>query len=137
MGRKESYQQTPHPICNSSLNFLVQESHERRPREIFMHKSAIGWRHCCRAKIFYLPSRESNPGCWIYRQTFYHITVKAGFYCRAVELYLPRPCDIYFTPVKEMVSLNTKQTMKQYRQHRQTNEQTHITEYIAPICNTY
>ena len=27
--------------------------------------------------------------------------------------------------------------MKQYRQHRQTNEQTRTTEYIAPICNTY
>ena len=27
--------------------------------------------------------------------------------------------------------------MKQYRQHRQTNEQTWTTEYIAPVCNTY
>ena len=27
--------------------------------------------------------------------------------------------------------------MKQYRQHRQTNEQTRTTEYIAPVCNTY
>ena len=27
--------------------------------------------------------------------------------------------------------------MKQYRQHRQTNEQTQTTEYIAPVCNTY
>ena len=35
------------------------------------------------------------------------------------------------------MSLNTKQTMKQYRQHRQTNEQTRTTEYIAPVCNTY
>ena len=25
--------------------------------------------------------------------------------------------------------------MKQYRQHRQTNEQTWTTEYIAPVCN--
>ena len=27
--------------------------------------------------------------------------------------------------------------MKQYRQHRQTNEQTRTTEYIAPACYTY
>ena len=27
--------------------------------------------------------------------------------------------------------------MKQYRQHRQTNEQTRTTEYIAAVCNTY
>ena len=27
--------------------------------------------------------------------------------------------------------------MKQYRQHRQTNEQTRTTEYSAPVCNTY
>ena len=27
--------------------------------------------------------------------------------------------------------------MKQYRQQRQTNEQTRTMEYIAPVCNTY
>ena len=27
--------------------------------------------------------------------------------------------------------------MKQYRQHRQTNEQTWTTEHIAPVFNTY
>ena len=45
------------------LNFLVQESREMRPREIFMQRTVIGWvicvgRHCRRAKIFYL----SQPG---------------------------------------------------------------------------
>ena len=39
-----------------------------------MHRKVIGWvilggRHCHRANIFTCPSRESNHGCWIYRQT--------------------------------------------------------------------
>ena len=46
------------PIWNLSVNFLVQESYEMRPRvlrEIFMHRTDIGWviyggRHCCGAK---------------------------------------------------------------------------------------
>ena len=33
------------------------------------------------------PSWESNPGRWIYRQTLNHVTVKAGFYRKAVEVY--------------------------------------------------
>ena len=57
---------TPPPIWNSSLNFLVQESREMRPREIFMHRTVIGWviyggRHCRRAKIFYLPQPGIEP----------------------------------------------------------------------------
>ena len=65
-----------------------------------MHRAVIGLviyvgRHCRRAKIFTCPSRDSNPGRWIYRQTLYHVAVKAGFYRKAVEMYLyiPRPCD--------------------------------------------
>ena len=48
-------------------------------------------------KYFTCPNRESNPGRWIYRQTLYHVAVKAGFYRKAVEvyLYIPRPCDIH------------------------------------------
>ena len=58
---------TPPPIWNSSLNFLVQESSEMRPREIFMRRTVIGWviyggRHCGRAKIFYLPQLGIEPG---------------------------------------------------------------------------
>ena len=34
----------------------------------------------------YFPSRESNPGGWIYRQTFYPFAVKSGFYRKAVEV---------------------------------------------------
>ena len=46
--------------------------------------------------------------------------------------------DIFNLQIKiKRVFLNTKQTMKQYRQHRGTNEQTWTTEYIAPVCNTY
>ena len=49
-----------------------------------------------KGKYFTCPSRESNPGRWIYRQTLYQVAVKAGFYRKAVEvyLYLLRPCDI-------------------------------------------
>ena len=48
-------------------------------------------------KYFTCPSWESNPGRLIYRQTLYHVAVKAGFYRKAVEvyLYIPRPCDRY------------------------------------------
>ena len=47
-------------------------------------------------KYFTCPNRESNPGRWIYRQTLYHVAVKAGIYSKAVEVfYLPRPCDIH------------------------------------------
>ena len=47
-------------------------------------------------KYFTCPSRESNPGRWIYRQTLYHVAVKAGFFRKAVEVYhIPIPCDIY------------------------------------------
>ena len=47
-------------------------------------------------KYFTCPSWESNPGRWIYRQTLYHVAVKAGFYRKAVEVYyIPRPCDIH------------------------------------------
>ena len=35
-------------------------------------------------KYFTCPSWESNPGRWIYRQTLYHVAVKAGFYRKAV-----------------------------------------------------
>ena len=46
-------------------------------------------------KYFTCPSRESNPGHWINRQTLYHVAVKAGFYRKAVEVYhIPIPCDI-------------------------------------------
>ena len=35
------------------------------------------------------------PSRWIYRQTLYHVAVKAGFYRKAVEVYhIPIPCDI-------------------------------------------
>ena len=48
-------------------------------------------------KYFTCPSRETNPGRWIYRQTLYHVAVKAGFYRKAVEVcyIIPRPCDIH------------------------------------------
>ena len=50
-------------------------------------------------KYFTCPSRESNPGRWIYRQTLYHVAVKAGFYRKAVEVcYIPSP--VTFSPTK-------------------------------------
>ena len=50
-------------------------------------------------KYFTCPSRESNPGRWIYRQTLYHVAVKAGFYRKAVEEYY-RPSPVTFSPTK-------------------------------------
>ena len=35
-------------------------------------------------KYFTCPSRESNPGSLIYRQTLYHVAVTAGFYSDVV-----------------------------------------------------
>ena len=50
-------------------------------------------------EYFTCPSRESNPGRWIYRQTLYHVAVKAGFYRKAVEVYyIPSPMT--FSPTK-------------------------------------
>ena len=50
-------------------------------------------------KQFTCPNRESNPGPWIYRQTLYHIAVKASFYRNAVEVcYIP--CPVTFSPTK-------------------------------------
>ena len=50
-------------------------------------------------KYFTCPSRESNPGRWIYRQTLYHVAVKAGFCRKAVEVYyIPSP--VTFSPTK-------------------------------------
>ena len=58
--------------------------------------SGSSYSNCRGAKIFYLPQLESNPGRWIYRQTLYHVAVKAGFYRKAVGVYyIPRPCDIH------------------------------------------
>ena len=46
-------------------------------------------------KYFTCPSRESNPNCWIYRQTLYHVAIKAGFYRKAVEVYyIPIPTTL-------------------------------------------
>ena len=72
-----------------------------RPRDIFMHRTVIGWviyvgRHCRRTKIFYLPQPGIEPRLLDIQATLYHVAVKAGFYRKAVEvyLYIPRPCDM-------------------------------------------
>ena len=44
-------------------------------------------------KYFTCPSRESNPGRWIYRQTLYHVAVKAGFYSNVVECLAVDPAS--------------------------------------------
>ena len=38
-------------------------------------------------KYFTCPSRESNPGRWIYSQTLSYVTVKTGFY-RKIYIYI-------------------------------------------------
>ena len=94
----------PCDICPSnlklSLNFLVQESSEVRPREIFMHRTVIGWYiyggcHCRRAKIFYLSQPRIEP--WslaLQANTLPHRCksrlIQQGSRC---VLYIPRTCD--------------------------------------------
>ena len=52
------------------------------------------------------PARNRNPGRWIYRQTLYHVAVKAGFYRKAVEVYhIPIPCDTNMTEEKQVYIL--------------------------------
>ena len=48
-------------------------------------------------KYFTCPSWKSNPGCWIFRRSLFHVAVKAGFYPKAVVvfLYVTRTCDIH------------------------------------------
>ena len=85
------------------------------PREIFMHTTVIGWviyggRIVVERKYFTCPSRESNPGRWIYRQTLYHVAVKARFYRKAVEVYY-----IYLDPVTHVQSMDADEGSDQIR----------------------
>ena len=69
----------------------------------FVHKTLLHVLSMCRrAKYLTSPSRKSNPGRWIYRQTLHHVVVKASFYRKAVEvyLYIPIPCDIHPSNLK-------------------------------------
>ena len=53
----------PGPLAwNSSPTFLVQESHEMRPRENVNRVGIYGGCHCHGAKYSTSPSRESKPG---------------------------------------------------------------------------
>ena len=107
-------------------------------------------------KYFTCPSRESNPGCWIYRQTLYHVAVKAGFYRKAVEvyLYIPRPCDIkklylyILTFLKKSKYLNVLypqhvyfdlSKIKDFKTHKQKNDGTSVIveRYIFIVCQIY
>ena len=65
-----------------------------------MHRTVIGGLFTLGAivvkrKYFTCPSRESNLGRWIKRQTLYHVAVKAGFYHKAVEVNI----YVYLDPV--------------------------------------
>ena len=57
-------------------------------------------------KYFTGPSRESNPARWMYRQTLYHVAVKAGFYRKAVKVYYIYLDPVTFTPSNLKLSLN-------------------------------
>ena len=108
----------PSPVTFSptKLNFVPEvpghrESFLMRLGELLPGSRVGYWggRHCRRAKIFTCPSRESNPGRWIYRQTLYHVAVKAGFYTDVVEClpvdpaaqvrFPPRAVGIFLHPV--------------------------------------
>ena len=45
--------------------------------------------------ITFFPDRGSNPGHLHDRPTLYHVPIKAGLYCKAVQVYhIPIPGDI-------------------------------------------
>ena len=56
--------------------------------------------YCCKSRLLPQGSRSvlyTYPyyifPCFKWRQTLYHVAVKAGFYCKAVEVcYIPIPC---------------------------------------------
>ena len=46
-------------------------------------------------EITFFPDRGSNPVRWIQSPTLYHVAIKAGLYCKAVQVYhIPIPGDI-------------------------------------------
>ena len=63
--------------------------------------SRLGQVKCC-------PNWESYSGRWIYRQTLYHVAVKAGFYRRAVEVY-----HVTFRPYLTNLCLTSKSDLKE------------------------
>ena len=64
-------------------------------------------------KYFTCPIRKSNPGHCIYRQTLYHLAVKAGFYGKAVEVNY-----IYLDPVTFTTSnFEIRPRISWYRNH--------------------
>ena len=82
-------------------------------------------------KHFTCTSRESNPGCWIYTQTLYHVAVKAGFYSKAVEVYyIPRPCDRHLFNVVKWI----RQSWYQRRNTIGTNQ--HFQDSIPTLEST-
>ena len=47
-------------------------------------------------EITFFPDRGSNPVRWTQSTTLYHVAIKAGLYCKAVQVcYIPIPGDIY------------------------------------------
>ena len=100
---------TPIPVTFSptKLDFIPEvpghrESFLMRLGEL-LPKSRVGylrWAPLSQSEnILPAPAGDSNPGCWIYRQTLYHVAVKAGFFskapdanCRRAKIfYLPQP----------------------------------------------
>ena len=82
----------PHQIGLRPLKFQAIENHFKWDSGNYwlglgwvIYGCAIvkGW------KTFTCPSRESNPGCWIYMKTLYYVSLKAGFCPR------PKKCIIY------------------------------------------
>ena len=78
----------------NSLPFWQINKHHECIKEMTDKKLA----HVAERNYFTCPGWESNPGGWIYRQTLYHDAVKAGFYHKAVEVYLYIPRPSAYTP---------------------------------------
>ena len=50
-------------------------------------------------EITFFPDRGSNPVRWTQSPTFYHVAIKAGLYCKAVQVY-HIPIPVAFSPSK-------------------------------------
>ena len=54
-------------------------------------------------EITFFPDRGSNPGPLCDRPTLYSVAIKAGLYCKAVQVcYVPIPGDTYLLPLTRM-----------------------------------
>ena len=83
------------------------------PREIFIHRAVIGWviyswRHCHRAKLFYLSQPGNEPRSLDLQANTLPRHCKSQLLPQGSRtvLYIPRPCDRYMQAIRAVRALN-------------------------------